>query len=54
MGRQELYRRGGIFSVTSQILVVDMLQSILPTELMTGIMILHAERSDLSLPRDGW
>ena len=44
-GRQELYRRGGIFSVTSQILVVDMLQSTLPTELITGILILHAERS---------
>ncbi|KAF9652763.1 hypothetical protein BDM02DRAFT_3088779 [Thelephora ganbajun] len=42
--RQELYRRGGIFSVTSQILIVDMLQSTLPTEMITGIMILHAER----------
>ena len=52
-GRQELYRRGGIFSVTSQILIVDMLQSTLPTEMITGFMILHAERSDLGPPRGG-
>jgi len=53
-GRQELYRRGGIFSVTSQIIIVDMLQSTLPTGMITGIIILHAERSDLSLPRGSW
>jgi DNA excision repair protein ERCC-4 len=31
-------------SVTSRILVVDMLQSDIPTELITGIMVLHAEK----------
>lgn len=42
--RQDLYKKGGLFSVTSRILVVDMLQSDIPTELITGILILHAER----------
>jgi hypothetical protein len=31
-------------SVTSRILVVDMLQSDLPIDLITGILVLHAER----------
>ena len=31
-------------SVTSQILVVDMLQSDIPTKLITGILALHAEK----------
>ncbi|KAL4069136.1 hypothetical protein J3A83DRAFT_4096140 [Scleroderma citrinum] len=42
--RQDLYKKGGLFSVTSRILVVDMLQSDIPTELITGILVLHAER----------
>ncbi|KAF9561500.1 hypothetical protein CPC08DRAFT_707327 [Agrocybe pediades] len=42
--RQNLYRQGGIISVTSQILVVDILQSDVPTELITGMLILHAEK----------
>ncbi|KAG6333461.1 hypothetical protein ID866_5631 [Astraeus odoratus] len=42
--RQDLYKKGGLFSVTSRILVVDMLQSDIPTELITGIVVLHAER----------
>ena len=42
--RQNLYKQGGIISVTSRILVVDMLQSDIPTELVTGMIILHAER----------
>ncbi|KAH9487436.1 DNA repair protein rad16 [Psilocybe cubensis] len=37
-------RQGGIISVTSRILVVDMLQSDIPTELITGMMVLHAEK----------
>jgi DNA excision repair protein ERCC-4 len=39
-----MYKKGGIISVTSQILVVDMLLSDMPTELITGILVLHAER----------
>ena len=43
-GRQDLYKKGGLISVTSQILTVDMLTSEIPTHLITGIMVLHAER----------
>ena len=42
--RQDLYKNGGLMSVTSRILVVDMLQSDMPTELITGIIVVHAER----------
>ncbi|KAJ3515568.1 hypothetical protein NLJ89_g1672 [Agrocybe chaxingu] len=42
--RQNLYKQGGIISVTSRILVVDMLQSDIPTELITGMLVLHAEK----------
>ncbi|EIN05331.1 hypothetical protein PUNSTDRAFT_54777 [Punctularia strigosozonata HHB-11173 SS5] len=42
--RQDLYKRGGLICVTSRILVVDMLQGDIPTELITGILVLHAER----------
>ncbi|KAH7903238.1 hypothetical protein BJ138DRAFT_1020950, partial [Hygrophoropsis aurantiaca] len=42
--RGELYRRGGLISVTSRVLVVDILQGDLPTALVTGMLVLHAER----------
>ncbi|KAG6896227.1 hypothetical protein C0992_009622 [Termitomyces sp. T32_za158] len=42
--RQDLYKKGGLISVTSRILVVDMLQSDIPTHLISGIIILHAEK----------
>jgi hypothetical protein len=42
--RKELYRRGGLMSVTSRILVVDMLQSDIPMHLISGIIMLHAEK----------
>ncbi|KAI0300476.1 hypothetical protein B0F90DRAFT_1810368 [Multifurca ochricompacta] len=42
--RQDLYKNGGLISVTSRILVVDMLQCDLPTELVTGLLVLHAEK----------
>ncbi|KAH0445910.1 hypothetical protein IEQ34_025254 [Dendrobium chrysotoxum] len=42
--RREQYLSGGLFSVTSRILVVDILQDIIPTELITGIVVMHAER----------
>ncbi|KAJ7458574.1 hypothetical protein FB451DRAFT_1273486 [Mycena latifolia] len=42
--RQSLYKAGGLFSVTSRILVVDMLQGDIPTERISGILVLHAER----------
>ncbi|EKM77091.1 hypothetical protein AGABI1DRAFT_122321 [Agaricus bisporus var. burnettii JB137-S8] len=42
--RQNLYKQGGLMSVTSRILVVDMLQNDIPVHLITGMLILHAER----------
>ena len=42
--RQDLYRQGGIISVTSRILVVDMLKADIPIELITGMLVMHAER----------
>ncbi|KAF6752030.1 hypothetical protein DFP72DRAFT_462496 [Ephemerocybe angulata] len=42
--RQALYKGGGLIMVTSRILVVDMLQADLPTELVSGIVVLHAEK----------
>ncbi|KAJ6573223.1 hypothetical protein B0H10DRAFT_2168607 [Mycena sp. CBHHK59/15] len=42
--RQALYKKGGLFSVTSRIVVVDMLQGDIPTHKITGMLVLHAER----------
>ncbi|KAF9441286.1 hypothetical protein P691DRAFT_684433 [Macrolepiota fuliginosa MF-IS2] len=42
--RQNLYKQGGLVSVTSRILVVDMLQGDIPVNLITGMLILHAEK----------
>lgn len=41
--REEMYRRGGLFSVTSKILVTDLLKGTVPVDLITGIVVLHAE-----------
>ena len=48
--RQELYKRGGLISVTSRILVVDMLQEDIPVQLITGMLILHAEKCVFTYP----
>ncbi|KAH8745208.1 MUS38-like protein [Diaporthe sp. PMI_573] len=42
--REKMYASGGIFSVTSRILVVDMLTNLLNVEKITGIVVLHADR----------
>ena len=42
--REELYRRGGVFSITSRILVVDLLSGLLNPATMTGVVVLHADR----------
>ncbi|CAK5275661.1 unnamed protein product [Mycena citricolor] len=42
--RKALYLAGGLFSITSRILTVDMLQDDLPTASVTGMLVLHAER----------
>jgi DNA excision repair protein ERCC-4 len=42
--REKMYAQGGIFSVTSRILVVDLLSSLLDPETITGLVVLHADR----------
>lgn len=43
--RKEMYEKGGIFSVTSQILVVDfLLPAMLDPAQVTGLVVLHADR----------
>ncbi|KAL0937574.1 DNA repair protein [Colletotrichum truncatum] len=42
--REKMYTRGGIFSITSRILVVDLLTNLLDTEKVTGLVVLHADR----------
>ncbi|KAL6703308.1 DNA repair protein RAD16 [Coniothyrium glycines] len=42
--REKMYAQGGIFSITSRILIVDFLSSLLNPETVTGVVVLHAER----------
>ncbi|KAH8838344.1 hypothetical protein MCOR27_009988 [Pyricularia oryzae] len=42
--RERLYAGGGIFSVTSRILVVDLLTGLLDPVSITGIVLLHADK----------
>jgi DNA excision repair protein ERCC-4 len=42
--REKMYAQGGIFSITSRILVVDLLTNLLNPETITGVVVLHAER----------
>jgi DNA excision repair protein ERCC-4 len=42
--REKMYAQGGIFSITSRILVVDLLTSLLDPETITGMVVLHADR----------
>lgn len=42
--REKMYAAGGIFSITSRILVVDMLTGLLDPESITGLVLLHADR----------
>ncbi|KOS17674.1 DNA repair protein rad16 [Escovopsis weberi] len=42
--RERMYARGGIFSITSRILVVDLLTGLLAPDLITGVVALHADR----------
>jgi DNA excision repair protein ERCC-4 len=39
-----MYEAGGIFSITSQILIVDMLSGVLNPTTVSGLVVLHAER----------
>lgn len=42
--REKLYAQGGIFSITSRILVVDLLTNLLDPATVTGVVVLHADR----------
>ena len=42
--REKMYTGGGIFSVTSRILVVDLLTGLLNPETITGLVVLHADK----------
>ncbi|MCJ1476044.1 hypothetical protein MMC13_004709 [Lambiella insularis] len=42
--REKMYSQGGIFSITSRILVVDLLSKLLNPETITGLVVLHSER----------
>ncbi|PGH11399.1 hypothetical protein AJ79_04900 [Helicocarpus griseus UAMH5409] len=42
--RQKMYTQGGILSVTSRILVVDLLSKLLDPETITGLIVLHADK----------
>ncbi|KAJ5595510.1 uncharacterized protein N7459_001718 [Penicillium hispanicum] len=42
--RERIYAEGGILSVTSRILVVDLLSKLLNPEKVTGMIILHADK----------
>ncbi|KAG7728382.1 hypothetical protein KL948_004249 [Ogataea haglerorum] len=42
--RRRLYEKGGILAITTRVLVTDFLGDVLNPELVTGIVILHAER----------
>ncbi|KAI1392289.1 DNA repair protein [Hypoxylon trugodes] len=42
--REKMYTKGGIYSITSRILVVDLLTSLLNPETITGLIVLHADK----------
>jgi DNA excision repair protein ERCC-4 len=42
--REKMYAQGGIFSITSRILVVDLLTNLLNPETITGLVVLHADK----------
>ncbi|KAF2083300.1 DNA repair protein [Saccharata proteae CBS 121410] len=42
--REKMYAQGGIFSITSRILIVDFLSGLLDPTTVTGCVVLHAEK----------
>lgn len=42
--REKMYKRGGICSITSRILIVDFLSGLLDPAMVTGLVVLHADR----------
>lgn len=47
-----MYKDGGLFSVSSTILITDMLKGSVPVELITGMVVMHAERYVVSVLED--
>lgn len=41
--RQAAYKKGGVVSITTRILIVDLLLERIPVKELTGIVVLHAE-----------
>lgn len=44
LDREKMYKDGGLFSVSSTILITDMLKGSVPVDLVTGMVVMHAER----------
>lgn len=42
--RERMYAKGGLFSITSRILIVDFLTGVLPPEKVSGIVVVKAEK----------
>ncbi|KAF2712722.1 DNA repair protein [Pleomassaria siparia CBS 279.74] len=42
--REKMYAQGGLFSITSRILIVDFLSGLMKPETVTGVVVLHAEK----------
>lgn len=42
--REKMYAKGGIYSITSRILIVDFLSGLMNPEMVTGIVVMHAEK----------
>ncbi|KAF9164315.1 hypothetical protein DFQ26_001598 [Actinomortierella ambigua] len=42
--RAEIYRCGGVLAITSRILLADILNDVLPTHLVTGLLVANAHR----------
>jgi len=42
--REQLYAKGGVFSITSRILIIDFLSGLLDPATVTGMVVLHAEK----------
>jgi DNA excision repair protein ERCC-4 len=42
--REKMYAQGGIFSITSRILIVDFLSGLMNPDTVTGVVMLHAEK----------
>ncbi|KAJ1958530.1 DNA repair protein RAD16 [Linderina pennispora] len=42
--RAQMYRQGGLIAVTSQVLILDLLNDVVPFELVTGTLVCNASR----------